>query len=83
MIQSRTQIHRKGGFDFLLSAKLNWSYVKNILSLSSFITRVNVTLDFEAQKSTSIHHKSNPYPAPVKAFWSEEGVFLQEKYPYL
>jgi len=22
---------------------------------------VNVTLDFGAQKSTSIHHKSNPY----------------------
>jgi len=33
----------------------------NILALPSFIMTLNGAQVFEAQKSASIHHKSNPY----------------------
>ncbi len=44
---------------------------------------LNGAWDSEASKSTSIHHKSNPYDSNelMNAFWSD--VFLEEKYPYL
>jgi len=35
--------------------------LKNILALPKFIMVVNGAHDFEAQKSASIHHKSNPH----------------------
>jgi len=43
---------------------------------------VNRACDFEAPKSASIHHKSNPYGL-IKAFWSKVMRFWKEKYPYL
>jgi len=59
-----------GLYDFFLSAKHNLSDIKNVLSLPSFIMGVNNNLNFKAQKSASIHHKSNPYGSRVliKAF---------------
>jgi len=44
--------------------------LKYILALPSFIMVVNSAPDFEAQKSTSIHHKSTPHGSRglIKAF---------------
>jgi len=54
--------------------------LKNILALPSFIMGVNGAPDFEAQKSTSIHNKSNPYSSRglIKAFWSEGMGFCKK-----
>jgi len=58
----------------------NWSYIKKYPGSSNFIMGVNGTLDFEAQKSASIHHESNTYDSRglIKAFWSESMRFCKK-----
>ncbi len=62
-----------GVYDFLLSDEYNWSYIKNVLALPSFIMAVNGARDFEAHKVHPAIIKSAPHGSGrlIKAFWSE------------
>jgi len=42
---------------------------------------VNSTIDFEAQKSAFIHHKSNPYVSRglIKGLWNEAMCFCKDQ----
>jgi len=47
-----------GVYDILLSEEYNWSLLKNVLALPSFIMAVNDCIFLEVHQSASIHRKS-------------------------
>ncbi len=64
----------------IIQTNTNRVTLNTIRALPSFVMSVNGAQVFEAQKSTSIHHKSNPYDSSglLNAFWSKAMSFCKK-----